>query len=73
MISYLLLMMLVLSVSIGNLALGYGLAIHMGQGPASGWRALMFWKKAAASLAEHGHEAAPAAHVEHAAAAPAHH
>lgn len=66
MISFLLLMTLVLSVSIGNLALGYGLAIHMGQGPASGWRALMFWKKPAGDHV--GHEAAPAEH-----AAPAHH
>lgn len=71
MISFLLLMTLVLSVSIGNLALGYGLAVHMGHGPAGGWQALLFWKKAASGHA--GHEAAPAAHAEHAAAAPAHH
>ncbi len=70
MISYLLLMTLVLTVSIGNLALGYGLAVHMGHGPTAGWRALMFWQKEA-SVDHAGQEAAPAAHTEH--AAPAHH
>lgn len=50
----LLLMTLVLSVSVGNLALGYGLALHLGHGPAEGWQALCFWKKGAA--------ASPAAH-----------
>lgn len=71
MLSYLLLMTLVLSVSIGNLALGFGLAVHLGHGPAGGWKALCFWKKSAASEPSHAtaheplHDAPP---VEHAAA-----
>lgn len=69
MISFLLLMTLVLSVSIGNLALGFGLAVHLGHGPANGWQALLLKKKAASGHA--GHEAAPAANAEH--AAQAHH
>lgn len=71
MLSYLLLMTLVLSVSIGNLALGFGLAVHLGHGPAGGWQALFLLKKSAASDTSHEtvhepmHEAPP---VEHAAA-----
>jgi hypothetical protein len=65
MLSYLLLMTLVLSVSIGNLALGFGLAVHLGHGPAGGWQALCFWKKSAASDASHAaaHEAPAAEHA----------
>jgi len=71
MLSYLLLMTLVLSVSIGNLALGFGLALHLGHGPANGWQALCFWKKPAASATSHGtahdaepvHEETPAEHA----------
>lgn len=68
MLSTLLLMTLVLMVSIGNLALGFGLALHLGHGPAAGWQALMFWKARTAASTEHVH--APAAEVA-AAAAPA--
>lgn len=47
---------LVLMVSVGNLALGFGLAIHLGHGPTGGWQALCFWlpKESAA------HETPPA-------------
>ncbi|WP_254506967.1 hypothetical protein [Anatilimnocola floriformis] len=69
MLSFLLLMSLILSVSIGNLALGFGLAVHMGQGPAKGWQALCFWKKDAsadphaAPTDPHAPHAEPAAHA----------
>ncbi len=53
MLSALLLMTLVLAVSAGNLALGFGLALHLGHGPAEGWKALCFWKPHAAAHAEH--------------------
>jgi hypothetical protein len=69
MVSVLLLMMLILSVSVGNLALGFGLAVHLGHGPEGGWQALCFWKKAAAATDGAAHtpaaEAAPAAHAHH--------
>lgn len=75
MVSIILLMTLILSVSVGNLALGYGLAVHLGHGPAAGWQALCFWKNSAAAHGDAAHApandhalAAPAAH-----AAPAHH
>ena len=65
----LLLMTLVLSVSVGNLALGFGLAVHFGHGPAEGWKALCFWKRhAAAPHGDASHDAQPEA----AAPAPAH-
>lgn len=69
MLSILMLMTLMLTVSVGNLALGYGLAVHFGHGPANGWNALCFWKRAAAATA---HEAA-AETAEAASHAPAHH
>lgn len=66
MVSVLLLMMLILTVSVGNLALGFGLAVHLGHGPEGGWQALCFWKKAAAAGdAAHAPEATPAAHAHH--------
>lgn len=49
MLYVLLLMTLILSVSVGNLALGFGLAVHFGHGPAEGWKALCFWKKGTAA------------------------
>ena len=39
---------LVLLVSVGNLALGFGLAIHLGHGPTGGWLALFGTRTAAA-------------------------
>jgi hypothetical protein len=48
MLYVLLVMTLILSVSVGNLALGFGLAVHLGHGPAGGWKALCFWTKDAA-------------------------
>jgi hypothetical protein len=49
-------------ISAGNLALGFGLAVHLGHGPARGWQALCFWERANAPIAEsrpveahHGH------------------
>ncbi|QDU27024.1 hypothetical protein ETAA8_21080 [Anatilimnocola aggregata] len=66
MLSTLLLMTVVLMVSVGNLALGFGLAIHLGHGPAGGWQALLFWKKSHAAEGDAGghpateHSPAPA-------------
>lgn len=60
MLATLLLMTLVLTVGLGNLALGYGLAVHLGHGPAHGWQALMIWKKAKADA---GHHAATEQHA----------
>lgn len=70
MVSVLLLMMLILTVSVGNLALGFGLAVHLGHGPEGGWQALCFWKKsAAAATGDAAHapaaESAPAANAHH--------
>jgi hypothetical protein len=45
MLSYLLMMTLILMVSVGNLAIGFGLAVHLGHGPAKGWQVICFWKK----------------------------
>lgn len=69
MVSVLLLMTLILTVSVGNLALGFGLAVHLGHGPEGGWQTLCFWKKSAAATGDAAHapaaEATPAAHVHH--------
>lgn len=68
MLSAILLMTLVLSVSVGNLALGYGLALQLGHGPADGWQALCFWKRNATVAVAHTEQDKPEA----AAPAPAH-
>jgi len=70
MLTYLLLMTLVLSVSLGNIALGFGTAVHFGHGPAGGWQALCFWNKPAPA---EGSAAAHTAPIKQAAAAPSHH
>jgi hypothetical protein len=63
MLSALLIMTLILAVSAGNLALGFGLAVHLGHGPADGWNALCFWKPAGGTNpAGHGHAPPPSAH-----------
>jgi hypothetical protein len=36
---------LVLVISVGNLALGFGLAVYLKHGPAQGWQALCFWQR----------------------------
>lgn len=54
MLTTLLYLSFVMLVSAGNLAIGYGLAVHLGHGPSQGWRALCFWKrKPAADGAAH--------------------
>jgi len=64
-------MSLVMMVSVGNLALGYGLAVYLGHGPAAGWQAIMFWQKGHGPATSSEPQVAP----EHAvpASAPAHH
>ena len=73
MVSVILLMTLILTVSVGNLALGYGLAVHLGHGPAGGWRALCFWKKSGSARTGDAAHAQAAEHATAAHAAPAHH
>lgn len=77
MLSYLLMMTLILMVSVGNLVLGFGLALHMGHGPTKGWQVICFWQKDAAAHAD-PHAAAdshapPAEAAQEPAHAPAHH
>jgi hypothetical protein len=50
---------LILLVSVGNLALGFGLAIHLGHGPSNGWQALCFWNPAKPAVSEHVTESQP--------------
>ncbi|WP_425617176.1 hypothetical protein NA78x_000847 [Anatilimnocola sp. NA78] len=73
MLTTLMLMSLVMMVSVGNLALGYGLAVHLGHGPAAGWQALLFWKKGHTVAAATDGHAAPAPAAVHAAPAKTHH
>ena len=56
MLTTLAILTLVLFIGAGNLALGFGLALYLGHGPAQGWRALFTWqprKAAAASETKH--------------------
>jgi hypothetical protein len=64
MLTTLLYLSFVTLVSVGNLALGYGLALHLGHGPAKGWQALLEWGRTPATAvteqtkpaeAHHGH------------------
>lgn len=49
MLTTLLFLSFVMLVSAGNLALGFGLAVHLGHGPSRGWQALCFWNRATAA------------------------